>query len=93
MDWVTVTADHPELGATKYQGVTLTDIFSYVGVESDATTLVITGSDGSTVSIPLADIASKDAMIAVDDDDKMNAVLPGLESEAWVEDVVSMEFK
>ena len=93
MDVVTITADRPEFGATEYTGVRLSEVSAAVGVQPDATTLVITGSDGSKVEISLADITSKDAMIAVGDDSAMNAVMPGLESKTWVQDVVSMEFK
>lgn len=93
MDWQTVTADDPTSGTTEYQGVLLSEIFTYVGVRSDATSLVITASDGSTVEITLASINSDQAIIAVADDGALSTVMPGQESKAWVEDVVSMELK
>ncbi len=93
MYWITITAEHPQLGATEYEGVLLGDIFSYIGVRSGATTLAITASDGSTVKIPLADITSEDAMIAVNGDGTMSTVMPGMASEAWVDDVVRMELE
>ena len=93
MEWIAVTADDPVLGTAEYEGVRLSDIFSYVGVQADAKTLVITGSDGSTVELPLASIDGAEAMISVAEDNTLNAVMPSLESEAWVKDVVSMEFR
>lgn len=93
MDWVTITADHPQLGPTEYEGVRLSEILSYVGAQSDAKTLIIKAVDGSGVELALADITSDDAMIAVSEDDSLNAVMPGLEAEAWVSDVASMQFK
>jgi hypothetical protein len=92
MDLVTVTVDHPELGSTKCTGVRLDDIFSAAGVQSSATTLLIARSDGTSVKIPLADITSDDAMLAVADDGTLNAVMPGLDSADWVEDVITMQF-
>jgi hypothetical protein len=92
MDWVTVTADDPQLGSTEYEGVKLSDIFSYVGVQSDATALAITGSDGTTAEVTLADISS-DALLAVADDGSLSTVMPGMASEAWVKDIVKMEFR
>ena len=93
MDWVTVTADHPEAGPTDYDGVPLVDIFSYVGVQPDAATLILTASDGTSAEIALDDISGDEALLAVDESEAMSAVLPGLDGEAWVEDIVSMRFE
>jgi hypothetical protein len=92
MNWVTVTADHPEAGLTDYEGVLLADIFTYVGVQPDAATLILTASDGTSVEIPLDGI-SDDALLTLEEDNVMSAVLPGLEGETWLEDIVSMAFE
>jgi len=92
MDWVTVTADDPELGSTKYEGVRLSDILNYVGVQPDAKIVVITGADGTTTQVTLADLSS-DALLVVADDNSMSTVMPGMASEAWVKDVVKMKLK
>jgi DMSO/TMAO reductase YedYZ molybdopterin-dependent catalytic subunit len=92
MDWVTIAADDPELGSTKYEGVHLSDIFSYVGVQADAKTVVITAADGSTSEVTIADVSS-DALLAVADDNTLSTVMPGMASAAWVKDVVKMTFK
>ncbi len=49
MDWATVTVDHPDLGATEYEGVYLSEIFWYTGVQTMRRTMV-SASDGSTVA-------------------------------------------
>lgn len=93
MYWVTITADRPEVGTKEYEGVPLSDIFTYVGVQPEATTLVITTSNDSVTEIALAEIASTDAVVTIGDDGAMNAIMPGLQSNMWIEDVVSMELR
>lgn len=92
MDWTTVTADDPARGSSSFEGVLLSDIFSYVGVQPEAVTVAITGSDGSTAPVDLADISS-DALLTAAEDYSLNTVMPGSASEAWVKDVVKMEFE
>jgi len=93
MSWESVTVDDPTLGTTTYEGVRLSEIFSYVGVQPDAKTLTVTSSDGSSTDIALADVISDTAMIAVADDGNLSTVMPGLGSEAWVDDVVAMTLR
>jgi hypothetical protein len=93
MDWAAVTADDPELGApANYEGVRLSDVLSYVGVQPEAQTLVITALDGSTAEMSLAEIPA-DALLTVADDSSLSTVMPGMAAEMWVKDVVAMEFK
>jgi hypothetical protein len=92
MDWVTATADDPTSGFTSYDGVHLSDIWSFLGVQTDAKTVTITGADGTTADVTLADI-SGDALLAVADDGSFNMVMPGMGAQAWVKAVVTMDFK
>jgi DMSO/TMAO reductase YedYZ molybdopterin-dependent catalytic subunit len=92
MDWTTVTATDPDGVEGQYEGVPLNAIFDYVGVQSDATTMVLTASDGSTVEVALADVPTEESILTVGENDALNTVMPGLDS-GWVEDVVKMEFK
>lgn len=92
MDWATITADEPELGTMDYEGVRLDDILTYVGVQPDAQTLVMTALDGTTAEVSLADLPS-DALLTIADDDSLNTVMPGLAAAAWVKDVVAMKCK
>ena len=92
MNWITVTVDDPRAGSAEYDGVKLSEVFTLFGVQSAAKTLVVTGSDGSSAEITLADVGS-DALLAVNDDDVFNMVMPGMPARDWVRDVVSMKFK
>ncbi|MBN1322156.1 MAG: molybdopterin-dependent oxidoreductase [Thermoleophilia bacterium] len=89
-----ITVEHPKLGMTDYRGVRLSDLFTALGVQSGATTLVMTASDAYMAEVPLSDIqGSADAILAIGDDGKLSVVIPGVESKAWVKDVASLEFK
>jgi DMSO/TMAO reductase YedYZ molybdopterin-dependent catalytic subunit len=93
MYWTTITADHPTEGSKEFEGVLLSDIFAYVGIQDDATTVVITGADGSSVDVALADLSGKDALVTIDDDGAMSAIMPDMDATYWVENIVGMEFK
>jgi len=89
-----ITVEHPKLGMTDYRGVRLSDLFAALGVQSEATTLVMTASDAYMAEVPLSDIqGSADAILAIGDDGRLSVVIPGIESKSWVKDVVSLEFK
>lgn len=89
-----ITVEHPKLGMTDYRGVRLSDLFAALGVQSEATTLVMTASDAYMAEVPLSDIqGSTDAILAIGDDGRLSVVIPGIESKSWVKDVVSLEFK
>lgn len=93
MNWSSGTAEHPDQGMIEYEGVRLSEIFAYVGVRSGATTLEITSADGTSVDLALEDLAPGDATLAVAEDGTLSMVVPGMRSDAWVADVVAMEFK
>lgn len=94
MNPVTATVTHPKKGDTQYTGVKLTDLFKTLGVQSGATTLVTSSSDGYSAELALSDIAaSAGAMLAIGDDGTLNMVMPGMSSKAWASDVTSWEFK
>jgi hypothetical protein len=91
MDWVTETVNDPSAGSATFDGVKLTDIWSFFGVQGTAKTVTITGSDGSTAELALADI-SADALLVINEDNSFNMVMPGMAASAWVKDVVAMRF-
>lgn len=91
---VEISVDHPKLGLTDYRGVRLSELFAALGVQSGATMLTMTASDGYMAEVPLAAIAgSADALLAIGDDGTLSVIIPGVESKSWVKDVVSFEFK
>lgn len=93
MNVETLTVEHPKKGAVEYTGVRFTAVLEALKVQAAATTLVITASDGFAAEVPLADAkASADALLAIDEG-TINSVFPGLETQTWVKDIVSLEFK
>ncbi len=90
---VTLTVEHPKNGPTEYTGVRFSTLLTLLGVQSSAVDMVATASDGYIWTIKIADIESQaDAMLAIDGS-KLNLVMPGQVSKAWVKDVASLEFK
>ena len=77
----------------EYTGVSFDTVLETLGVQTGATTVVLTASDGYMAEIPLADIeSSADAILAIEEG-TIASVFPGLETKTWVKDIVSMEFK
>ncbi|HJX39034.1 MAG TPA: molybdopterin-dependent oxidoreductase [Anaerolineae bacterium] len=82
-----------------YEGVLLSDLFDLAGVDSAATTLMATASDGYSSSIPLGDLGSE-AMVVLKDDGEWLAeadpespielVVPGLSASEWASMLVSL---
>jgi DMSO/TMAO reductase YedYZ molybdopterin-dependent catalytic subunit len=94
MTVVTVTVDKAS-GKQEYRGVRLSDLFDACKVQSAATRVTMTAhADGYVVDLSLQDIQwSPDALLAINDDGTLSVVIPGLDRKAWVENVVSLEFK
>lgn len=95
MNVVTKTLEHPKNGPTEYTGVALVDLLNDAGVKDGAMTLVLTASDGYTYEADLAAVlACADCLISFSDTEGVyNAVMPGMESKAWVKAIVSVEVK
>jgi hypothetical protein len=92
MKVTTITAEHPKKGTTEYTGVLLSDIMTAVGAQSGATEVDMGATDGYMGMVLLAEL-DPNSMIAIGDDGKLNAVMPGQSGKAWVSDVISLEFK
>jgi hypothetical protein len=90
---VEITAEHPKKGDQTYEGVRLNALLDLAGVQAGAAGLVVTASDGYASEVALADVqACADCLVAFDDD-ILRMVMPGMESSAWVKDVVQIEVK
>jgi hypothetical protein len=82
-----------------YERVLLSSLFDLAGVDSNASTLTATASDGYSSSIPLADLGT-DATVALKEDgdwfaeadpkSPIELVVPGLPASQWVSMLVSM---
>jgi hypothetical protein len=92
----TVTTTAPKQDAAEdFTGVRFSDLMDKVKVQSGATTMVLTASDGFSAEVALADLtACTDCMIAFTDTvGTVRAVMPGMSNKAWVKGLASIEFK
>jgi hypothetical protein len=87
----TITAEHPKKGSTEYTGVLVSKIMEAVGVQSGATVLDMTATDAFMGEVVLAEM-DPNSMIAIGEDGKLNAVMPGQTGKAWVTDVITLTF-
>ena len=95
MEVLQITAEHPKKGTEDYEGISLKALLELAGVQEEATTLVVTASDGFVVEIGLADVlACENCLFGFTETvEKFKLVLPGMESNFWAKDVVSIEVK
>jgi tungstate transport system substrate-binding protein len=91
MEMVQIKAEHPKNGPTDYEGVRLNALLDKAGVGAGAGALVITAGDGYSTEVALADVqACADCLLAMDGS-KLNMVMPGMSSKAWVKDPAKIE--
>jgi len=81
-----ITAEHPKKGEMEFEGVLLSDLFALAKPKPEATTVVVTASDGYSVEIALADILNcpKCLLAFTDETGVYQLVMPDLESSTWV---------
>lgn len=93
MEVVQLNAEHPKNGPTDYEGVRLSEVLAKAGVQSGASALLFTASDGYESEVAYADVeACADCLVAFDGAD-LNMVMPGLSSKAWAKMVAKIEVK
>jgi hypothetical protein len=91
---VKVKAEHPKKGMQDYEGVRLNTLLDQAKVKTSATKLVMISSDGYTVEVGLADVRNcADCLIFFDDAGKLDAAMPGMQTNFWAKDVVKIEVK
>jgi len=90
-----ITAEHPKKGKEDYEGVSLNALLDLAGLKDGAKTLLVTAADGYTAEIDLAAVrACADCLLGFTTTaEKFKMVMPGLESNFWVKDVVKIEVK
>jgi len=95
MDVVTVKVSDSGGKQTEYRGVRLKDLFDVVGVKKEASRISMTEhTNGYKVELSLQDILwIPDSLLALGEGGKLSVVIPGFDRNAWVNDVVVMEFK
>lgn len=92
LEVVEVSAEHPKKGMQSYEGIRLNALLEQAGIQTEATELVVTAADGYQVELGLADVRTcADCLVAFDDGNMLRLVMPGMESNVWVKDVVTLE--
>jgi DMSO/TMAO reductase YedYZ molybdopterin-dependent catalytic subunit len=92
---ITISAEHPKNGLQEFTGIRFYCLFNLVTLKPDASTVVLTASDGYTLEISLAEIqACENCMLSFTDTPGVyNAVMPGFPSGSWAKNVISIEVK
>jgi DMSO/TMAO reductase YedYZ molybdopterin-dependent catalytic subunit len=95
MKVVQITAEHPKKGPTEYEGVLLNTLLNLAEVLPGASKMLVTASDGYAVELALGDVQScQECLVAFSETPGLyNLVMPGLDSSAWVKEVVLIEIK
>jgi hypothetical protein len=90
MEVVTLELEHPKKGKLPYEGVRLNAVLDKAGVAATGP-IVFIASDGFKAESTLAEVrACKDCLVAFDGDILVLA-MPGLASNLWVKDVVTIQ--
>ncbi len=94
MNVVTINASHPKTGAASYQGVRVNAFLDLAQIKPEATKLVLTASDGFSAELAVADVTKcADCLLAINANNKLDAAMPNMASNAWVKDVVKIQAK
>lgn len=94
MNPVEIEAEHPKKGMQTYRGIYLNDLLNLAGAGAEATTLVMTSSDGYTTEVSLSDVrACSDCLIAFEEDGTLSMVMVGMQSNLWAKMVNFLEVK
>ncbi len=91
MPAVQIQAEHPKKGMQNYTGVKLNALLDQAKIEASATKLVLLSSDGFKVQLDLAAVRSCANCLLAFNGNKLDAVMPGMESSFWAKDVVKVQ--
>ena len=75
-------------GNKTYQGVRILDLLRAAGV-GELQTVILTNRRAESVEVPLAELHADD-ILALDKDDSLQAILPGLVDGTWLADIVEV---
>jgi len=91
-DMVTVTTRHPRHGEDDYEGLRLNDLLKEAGVQSGATLLLVASAHDTVTEVSLADVeACTECLLSFCGSGNLRLVMPGMPTEAWVGQVVSIK--
>jgi hypothetical protein len=94
MNQVEIETEHPKNGMTTYTGIRLNDLLNLAVPGDNATTLVMTASDGYAVEVSLSEVQScADCLVVVEEDGTLSMVMAGMESNYWAKMINFLEVK
>ncbi len=92
MESVQATVEHPKKGKMDVSGITLKDILALVKINSDAKSIVFVARDGYLSELPLLDaLQCSDCLVSFGDSDALNLMMPGMESNFWVKEIIQFD--
>lgn len=72
----------------------MTTLLEQAEPKASAAILTMIAGDGYSVELPLAEVqACNDCLLAINKQGQLKAVMPGMESNFWVKDVVKIEIQ
>jgi DMSO/TMAO reductase YedYZ molybdopterin-dependent catalytic subunit len=94
LEVVKQSVEHPKKGKMDVEGVRFSTLLEIAKVKTDAKSLVLSASDGYKVEVDLKAVNScKDCMVSFETPNGLNAVMPEMESSAWVKNLAKIEIK
>lgn len=89
-----VEIEHPKKGLQTYEGIRLAQLLNLAGASPDASTLVMTASDGYAAEVPLSDALNcEDCLIAFNEDGTLSMIMADMQTNVWVKNVHFLEVK
>lgn len=86
----TLNLEHPKNGLGDYTGVRLSAVLAAAGIGEAATTLTFVAADGFEYEAAAADVAACTDCLLAFDEGTLRLAMPGMESKAWVKEVVEI---
>lgn len=91
MEVVQLSVEHPKKGKQDVEGVRLNELMDLAKVKSEAKQVTFTAADGFTATAELGAILDcKDCLVAFNESGALKLVMPGMESNFWVKDVIAI---
>lgn len=90
IDWTTVEVVG-QAGAQNYAGIPMPAFLDAIGLSPEAETIHFVSTDGSVISLPVADLQSCDTCLLASSQSgaSLQLILPGMSVDLWAEDIVS----
>jgi DMSO/TMAO reductase YedYZ molybdopterin-dependent catalytic subunit len=93
MPVVKLKAEHPKKGMQDYEGVRFAALLDLAKPKTGASKVILTSSDAFVTELTLSDVrACTDCLLAFSAG-KLDAAMPGMQSNFWARDVVKMEIR